>query len=589
MALKSGFWNALPDDAGNYDRKYNGDDFSNAFSYVIGNGVVNTNDGHSMEVTNAIVSGSNYGLTVKAGFGWINGKWFENSTDDTTTLGSIAAPTQGRKRYDRIVVRRCSNIVGDNNREFILTVIKGTESIETPTKPEIVRNETYYDICLANILINRGDTITISIEDRRPNGDGYKVDPNVCGWVNGYFGENFEQKMKSMETAVNKQLNTLQDRADDWVDNNSLTKTTVYRNIITVSATGNTFNVGVNSYNPESDDLAIYVNGYQEFETADWTRSGTTVTFKTNKTAGTEIAFEVTKSLDGLGLNDAAATIEAYQVELESINDYIETFNYKCNGTTDNVQLSTIVNNFLKGNLSDYSIKKIMVHGTFGITGAKSGTGATTNAYKWFDFTEADSSGRKVILDFSNCSEINFPIGTGTNNILFFCGTNNIKIQNINFLAQQTGSNTTITGINGSGEIVFENCRGWIDTYNAVVFAKRGTFNDCRLNCISRNGTCSIFYPSSADYVIVNGGEYYAYTVNGTYSTIVYHGTSDTASATVLNSVRMPTAERSGYSQTNAVRVNHGYISMLNCITALSVSTTDSVKSSIVGTIPLSK
>ena len=45
----SGFFNALLKD-GSYDRKYNADDYSNALSFVVGDGVVNTLGGKSFQV-----------------------------------------------------------------------------------------------------------------------------------------------------------------------------------------------------------------------------------------------------------------------------------------------------------------------------------------------------------------------------------------------------------------------------------------------------------------------------------------------------------------------------------------------------------
>lgn len=583
MALKSGFWNAVKDTDGNYDKKYNADDYSDALSFVVGNGIINTNSGTSMQVISPVISGSTYSVTVKAGYGWINGKWFKNPTDDNTTLVNITAPTQGRKRYDRIVVRRCSNIVGTNNRDFILTVIKGSETAETPTKPDLVRDETDYDICLADVLVSRGDSLTATLEDMRPS-------DAVCGWVNGYFGDNFNEYMSALEVAVDNKLDTLQARADDWVDNNSMTKTTIYRRTETVTTASTTFDIGIASYNSESDDLAIFVNGYQEFENDTWTRNGTTVTFIRQKDAGTKITFEVTKSLDGIGLNTASETIEQYQENLQNIDNFLETFNYTCNGSTDNVELCNWVNNFLKEDLADYSIKRIEIHGTFGMTSAVAGTGATNNAYKWFHFNNfTGTSNRKIILDFSNCSELNFPIADGTNNILFYCGASLINIQNINFLAQNTTTSTNIQGVYATGEVAFENCRGWVDCYEGLTFAKRGRYDNCRFSCTSRNGNCSIFYPSASDIVIVNGGEYYAYTVNGTYSTIAYHDTSSSGAVTILNSVRMPTASRSGYTQLNSIRINTGYINMTNCVSSLIATTSSNATSSIYGTIPLSK
>ena len=186
MAWRSGIWNALPDADGDYDRKYNGDDYSDPLGYIIGNGIVtntkvgssNTEDiGTALQVINPVVTGATYGVTIKSGWGWINGKWFCNPTDDNTSIINIAAPTQGNKRYDRLVVRR-DNRVADG-RLFYPVLIKGEQVASgTPAKPNIVRNDQFYDLCIAEILINRGDTITVSIRDTRS-------DAQLCGLCNG--------------------------------------------------------------------------------------------------------------------------------------------------------------------------------------------------------------------------------------------------------------------------------------------------------------------------------------------------------------------------------------------------------------------
>lgn len=598
MAWRSGIWNALIDADGDYDRKYNGDDYSDPLGYIIGNGIVtNTKIGSSatedigtaLQVVNPVVTGATYGVTIKSGWGWVNGKWFYNPTDDNTSIVNIAAPTQGNKRYDRLVVRR-DNRVADG-RLFEPVLIKGEQVASgTPIKPAIVRNDQYYDLCIAEILVNRGDTITVSISDKRS-------DATLCGLCNGYFGNNFNDYVNSLTKIFNNELGVLQKRADNWVDNNSLTQGIVYKNKVVLSEATNTVTIGIPSYQYGVDTLEVYTNGQPELETTeDFTADYVinpdgTVTFTETKAANAEIYFEVTKYVDGTtDVASFAELIAGVEGRVESLEDFSEEYNYLCNGSTDNVVISNLVNAFLKEDLSDYSMKKINVYGNFGMTAAYNGTGATNDAYKWINFANTNGiSNRKVILDFSNCSELNFPIATGTNNILFYFGGNEVIIQGANFLAQQTGSNTTIQGVYATAKMALENCRGWISCYNDLVFAKRGRYDNCRLNCTSTNGNTTIFSPSGTDLVEVNGGEYYAYIANGTYSAVVYHSPDGANAITIMNGVRMPTVAREGYPQTNATRINNGYLSMINCVTALSNTTAAAATVSNVGTIPISR
>lgn len=580
MALRSGFWNALPDANGEYFPKYNGDDFDRIGSLIIENGVVKDGDALQVSENTSANNGSSYSLKVKAGVGFINGKWFVNSTEDNTTLVSIPSPTENNKRFDLVVVRRCNNIVGENNRSFILKVIQGTQTTGTPTEPALSESDLEFDICLARVLVSKvGGVLSVSIKDMRT-------------YINGYWGEDFNKHMSAYDSKFNSTLGELQQRADNWIDNNSLTQGIVYRNTVTLSTATNTVSIGIEAYQYGVDTLNVYTNADKEYQDIDYTiNSDGTVTFIETKAAGVKIHFEVIKYVDGTtDVTNAYTELEKTNQRVEELESFSNEYNYLCNGSTDNVEISNLVNDFLKADLTDYSMKKINVYGTFGMTAAYNGTGESNNAYKWINFANTNGiSNRKVILDFSNCSELNFPIVAGTNNILFYFGGNEVIIQGVNFLAQQTGSNTTIQGVYATADMAMENCRGWISCYNELIFTTRGRYDNCRVNCTSANSNATVFNPSGTDYITVNGGEYYAYEANGTYSAIVYHATDAANAVTVLNGVRMPTGTRSGYNQTNATRINNGYLSMINCVTALSNTTAAAATVSNVGTIPVSR
>lgn len=609
MAWRSGIWNALPNADGDYDRKYNGDDYSDPLGYIIGNGIVtntklgnsetmNTDGGTALKVTDPVVSGSTYGVTIKSGWGWINGKWFYNPTDDNTSIVGISAPTQNNKRYDRLVIRR-DNRVADG-RLFEPILIQGEQVASgTPSKPAYVRNEQYYDLVIADILINRGDTIQVNITDTRS-------DDTLCGFCNGYFGDNFNNYMNNLKSVFNSTLTELQSRADNWVGNNSLTQGIVYKNTVPLSTASTTVSIGIDAYQHGIDTLEVYTNGEKEYEGSDYTvNSNGTVTFTDTKAAGVEIHFEVTKYVDGTTdvtnaykeieiTNNRIAELESFLFkEASGLADRVVSsngYNYICNGKTDNIAVSDIVNAFLKENTSEVSMLKINVYGTFGMTAAYNGTGATNNAFKWFNFANTEISERKVIVDFSSCNQIIFPITVGTNNILFYFGGSNVTLQGLNFKAQQTGTNTTIQGVYATGEIAMDNCRGWISCYNDLIFAQRGRYTNCRMVCNSTNGVSVVFSPSGIDIVEVNGGYYIAWKNSssaGAYSTVVYHGTDAANAVTIMNGVRMPTY--SGGGQTNATRINNGYLSMINCVTALNNTTASAATVSNVGTIPINR
>lgn len=279
--------------------------------------------------------------------------------------------------------------------------------------------------------------------------------------------------------------------------------------------------------------------------------------------------------------NNQLSSSQAYVVK-----DYLGDYVYICNGSTDNVNISTIVKNFLNENATDSKTLGLTILGNFGATNATAGTGASNNAYKWFDFS-ANTSTRRVVLNFSNANKIDINVSNGTNNILFYTGTSDITVRDADFVSDNANSSTIITAIKGTGNILFENCRGWIRCYLNSTFADHGTFNNCRFTSRSSNANAMIF--NTTGCVIANCCEFYAYTANGTFGSCVYHAPTATTAVTTLNMCRMPTKAITGYSQTEATRINHGYFGSNNLITALTLSTASAATKSITGTFAISK
>lgn len=601
MALKSGFWNALPDANGNPFPKYNGDDFDRISSLIVENGVVK--DGDALAVKENGNNGSSYSLKVNAGVGFINGKWFYNPVEDNTTLVDIPAPSPNNRRWDIVVVRRCNNIVGDNNRSCILEVIQGEQTTGTPTEPRLIQDTDasgqYFDIPLARVEIsNINGTLSVSTTNKRH-------------WINGYWGEDFSNHMNAYENTFNTTMDVLQQRADNWVANNSLTQGIVYRNVITLTEATNTIEVGIASYQYGVDKVEIYTNGEKEYATIfnddgsvkvenDYViNADSTITFTEIKAVGAEILIEVTKYVDGTtdvtnayteieNTNQKVADLESFLYREVTENDAITTgYNYVCTGEDDNIKISKIVRAFLNENNADYKMLELKVYGTLGMTNAASGGGTELNRFKWFDFAPTNASERRVIIDFCNCTGVTIPIANVTDNILFNYGDANVTIKNISVIANNTTASTKIQGAVGTGTIRFVDCQVWITSYEDCTFASRGHFDNCKINIVSRNGNAVVF--NTTGTIEVNGGEYYAYTVNGTYSATTYHAPDAATAITIMNGVRMPTYDRSGFTQTNAARINNGYINMTNCITALPNTTTTSATPSIIGLIPISR
>lgn len=167
MAQECGFFNAQMV-GGQYDRVYLAEQFAAYFASFIGNGIF----GGQMQQLEVIANNPpNMTVTVLSGKGWINGWWYRNTSNLQLQI-SVADGVLSR--IDSVVLR------WDNSRrDMYLHVLRGTPS-NSPSIPQVVRNNDYYDLQLCYISIPAGSTnITqAQITDTRLNNA-------VCGLVTG--------------------------------------------------------------------------------------------------------------------------------------------------------------------------------------------------------------------------------------------------------------------------------------------------------------------------------------------------------------------------------------------------------------------
>ena len=167
MAEQSGFFDAHLID-GEYDRIYLAASFAKYFASFIGNGVFS---GKSSELIVRQKSSPDMSVKVMPGQGWINGYWYENTSELSLAI-DIADGVSNR--IDLIVLRWSSS-----ERVIRLAVKKGVPAV-TAVAPTIQRNADIYELELARISIKAGTTsITqVNITDMR-------LDSSVCGYVHG--------------------------------------------------------------------------------------------------------------------------------------------------------------------------------------------------------------------------------------------------------------------------------------------------------------------------------------------------------------------------------------------------------------------
>lgn len=140
------------------------EDFATAFAAVMINGVLAGLDENALKVTAA----GGMMAAIAPGRCWIEGHY---GVTDSSELLTLSLSDGSLDRIDRVVIR---NDMGSG--KMSPRVIEGVPS-SAPVPPDIVRDGTFYDICLATIKVPAGalEILPEHITDNRS-------DSGVCGW-----------------------------------------------------------------------------------------------------------------------------------------------------------------------------------------------------------------------------------------------------------------------------------------------------------------------------------------------------------------------------------------------------------------------
>lgn len=562
MAEKSLFFNALPDSSSTtgYDRNYNADDISDWLSVVWDNGVVK--GGLSVEATTGMVVNLNVGRAA------IQGKAYINNAIESFT---VAANGGSSTRYDYIILRFNNNVAV---RSITAEYVQGTTSLPT-TAGSLTRSGNIYDLMLCYIAVApSASAITqANITDTR----GYDDSVNSSGqYVYGDLAD-----ACPYFTAVKGY--------DDYYD--AIIQS--YESVVTLSSSSSLVvtNLPAHLYNSEYSIIEVYTNGIKENDSAYTvgTNAGyITITFTQNKNAGAKITVDLGNFIDGEGLSTAIAGYNQFVSDVTELQEANE-FNYVCNGLTDNVEISSLVNTFINGG-SDYKSLKLNIIGDFGYTAFVGGSGTSASPYQLFNFA---SGNRKVTLDFGNCSALNVSVSGKYANIFNFT-SGNFTFNNLNLLV-----NDSVTPASGTVARVFyaanatiecNNCRMWVTGYQDSIISRCGTFNNCRctVNNLINNSYC--FLVSGTGLLTLNGGVYYAYCGSSSLISSVV-AQSAAGAISLVYGVVAPTVAKTGFYQTNVIyqlNANGNYVNCREIISTLA-RTVVSGYSTVAGTIAVNK
>lgn len=291
MAITYGFFNAVKQSDGTYDRTYNSDQISNMFEGLVSDGVYES-------VDDALIVKAKSGMTVEVGTGRIvvGSRWLKNDAKYDITL---AAAHLTLNRYSAIVVRL------DKSSRTMSIVEKAGTPATSPTLPTMANSQTIKELCLAHVYIAAGATSVaqLNITDTRSNRD-------ICGWVTGLIKQvDTSQLFLQYQNAYEAQLATMQAwqeqqeaAFDTWFSTLTgqlqvNTYVQKYHKVVEMGSKNGIFPLDMSGYTyAASDILFVNVNGVMLVEAYDYLldTSKTPVEIHTNAQLEADNILEIT-------------------------------------------------------------------------------------------------------------------------------------------------------------------------------------------------------------------------------------------------------------------------------------------------------
>lgn len=475
--LTSGFFNAVLSDDGEPDRVYSAEEVNNYFKGLISeNGIFET-------VSNAcqVMAGTGMNVVVKSGRGKVGGNWFDVEYDITLEISESDVILN---RIDSVVIKRDLT-----NRNVTIYIKEGTLA-SNPVAPSLQRDDTVYEICLANIMVgkNVSSIEQSAITDTRSNN-------SVCGWIVGLIKQfDTSTLFNQYQSAQNNFINNQTSQFNTWFDGvkNTVKATSLYREYkatyVTSKENESTFSIpsSINFVNNGLDVLNIFVNGFR-FTSNEYSinSAGTQVTLtKALNQIGTVIEFVNKKSVEGTVAESTVTRVEALETKVNEITN----LQYVATGSSDNVTISNLVKSFLNGTgdysgVADNANLKIEVVGTLGIS-------SLINSNYIFDFDSDTSSNRKVIVDFSRSTIPNIQF-TATSLAIFSCA-DQVKTKYANIKATQNANQTMYVFYGGSHEHANVNVVGNSGTFYGAWACQE--VSNSEFNLTGATGTVNMIY-----------------------------------------------------------------------------------------------
>lgn len=588
MAIECGYYNSVKG-----DRKYNAETMARYFAGMFTRGVL-------QNYKNKFVVTANGGMKVKVQTGkafFSDGKWIENTSDIVLTLDPSDVVLN---RIDSVVLRNDKN---EDARSATVVLKKGIPATN-PAAPGAIEVDGYMEeLLLCNIRVNKLDeNITqANITNTIPNSD-------VCGYVTGLIEQvdtsdlyaQYEQAYKEFGETSKKEF-------EDWFDEvkDSLATTTIIRTFKNTYTTQydseKTILIGIPQYRQAIDILDVYINGLR-LNGMEYTINKDRITLLHPVDVGTPIEFVVYKSVDGSDAEDMLDQVGHLEGRVYNLEKTEETlYVYKCTGTDDNFALSELAQDFLLGEgkyngVNAYAEMVVKVNGTLGLSSVVAGSGNAEDPFTWFTLgkyknrntlKDSTESTRKITFDFTNCNRISVGSDTGHKTVLF--AGNEVNITGLQ--AVIGGGGPSLAWFNGKN-IRAVDCMLYMNASGIAIGSESGgTFERCRLSVTSTAGKANALVSDGTTPLKAIDCYIMAYNASGVTdeSVCVLAAANATESVVIVERCNMPLVSRGGYKQSQTIKINSGYCSLVSNILGKAALKYSTEKCTEIGTMIINK
>ena len=312
-------------DAVDSDRTYSADQMNNPYKRLISNGVFATPEGTASTDLQVVSATADMEIIVSEGQGLFADKWFENPAGINIT---VPANTAMSPRVDSVIVQVDTTVSG---RVGNIVYRTGTAA-SNPSAPSINTETGVTEYRLANIYVAAGANAINddAITDLRGSSSCpwvtsliYQVDTSVlfAQWqaaYQSYYNDstsNFEEYTEEQREAWEEFLNGLTSELS------VATNVIMYTNNVTTVSSTSTVQIGIPSYDKDTDILQVFINGLLGIAEDEYTinSDGTAITLTNALSAGQDVSFVVFKSLISA---DIASTVTM----IRKLDDKVSNF-----------------------------------------------------------------------------------------------------------------------------------------------------------------------------------------------------------------------------------------------------------------------